>query len=354
MKRIHLALASSCVVLLVAGCGGGDGYSATSSGTTIPTAAVQITPTNAPAVAKGAATPAQGMAKMGSGQAGVVGVVAQTSGRSRSVLDISLAKFAQVRGMHLAPAAGVVGVITGFPMNNLSCSPSPGVGGGTMSMDIQDGGIAGTVGAGDVFVMSFSNCSDGISTENGSLAFAITGLNGGAMGGTGTPTTPLNASFTLTFNNFTSKDIATNLTDAINGDISFSTSDDGTNTTGTMSGTSLRMDSSADGAFLLTYYSISFTEANVPTTTTPYSFSVSMTIASTVANGSVTVATTTPFTGQGDGDPSAGVMVITGANGSTLTLTALPDGVHVQMVVDQDGAGGSSPVSLTDTTWTAI
>lgn len=353
MKKIHRALIILGVVCLVTGCGGGGGGA--SGGTTIPTAAVQITTTNAAAVAKGALSPAQSMVTSGSGMAGVVGVVAQTPGHTRSVLNISLAKFAQVRGIQLAPATGVVGVIAGFPLNNLSCSPGPGVGGGTMSMDIQDGGTIGTVGAGDVFVMSFDNCNDGISTENGSLSFAITSLNGGAMGGTGTPTAPLTASFTLTFSNFTSKDNASNLTDSINGDISFTTSDDGTNTTGTMSGTSLSMTSSVDGAFLMTSYNFSFTEANVVTTTSPYSFSVNMTIASVVANGSVTITTPTPFTGQGSGDPTAGVMVITGANNSTLTLTALSDGLTIQLVVDDDGAAGPhAPVTLDNTTWTAI
>ena len=352
MKRIHLALASSCVVLLVAGCGGGDGYSATSSGTTIPTAAVQITPTNAPAVAKGAATPAQGMAKTGGGMAGVVGVVAQTSGRSRSVLDISLAEFNRARGLRFFPV--VAGAIASFSLN---CTTS-----GTVTVSFQDTDNSTTFTVGDVLTMAFNNCmepttaTENGSTTNGSMAFAITSANGPLELGaaTGTALNPFSAEFTLTFSYFTSKDNVTNLTDSINGDISFMTSDNGTNTTGTMSGTSLRMDSSADGAFLMTYYSISFTEANVPTTTTPYSFSVNMTIASTVANGSVTVATTTPFTGQGDGDPTAGVMVITGANNSTLTLTALPDGITVQMVVDEDGAGTTPQVGLTDTTWTAI
>lgn len=48
------------------------------------------------------------------------------------------------------------------------------------------------------------------------------------------------------------------------------------------------------------------------------------------------------------------VMLVTGANGSTLTLTASPDGVHVQLVVDEDGAGATAPVGLADTTWAAI
>ena len=353
MKRIHLALASLGAVMFIAGCGGGE-YSTTSSGTTIPTAAVQITPTNAPSVAKGAVTPAQSMVKSGGGQAGVVGVVAQTSGRSRTVLDISLAEFNRARGLKFSPA--VAGAIASFSLN---CTTS-----GTVTVSFQDTDNSTTLTVGDVLTMAFNNCvepttaTENGSTTNGSMTFAITSANGpldlGAAAGT--PGAPFNASFTLTFSYFTSKDNVTNLTDAIIGDFSFSTSDDGTNTTGTMSGTSLRMDSSVDGAFLMTYYSISFTEANVPSTTTPYSFSVNMTIASTVAYGSVTVTTPTPFTGQGNGDPTAGVMVITGAkngtNNTTLTLTANIDGIHVGMVVD-DGSG-SGPQPLAATTWTAI
>jgi hypothetical protein len=351
MKKMHLALVYLAAALLAAGCGGGGGTTTT----TIPTAAVQITPTNAPVVAKSANTSSQGMAKSGSSMAGVVGVVAQSSVPTRSVLDISLAKFAQVRGMQLAPATGVVGVIAGYPMT-INCATA-----GSMTLDIQDGGIIGTIGAGDVLTMSFTNCNDGISTDSGSLAFTIGNLSG-AMGGTGSPSVPLTASFTLTFNQFSTRDNATGATDSINGDITLSTSDNGTNTTGTMSGSSLSMSSSVDGAFQMTSYSISFTEANVPTSSTPYSFSFNMTTASVVANGSITITTTTPFTGMGAGDPTAGVMVITGASGSTLTLTANADGIHVGMVVDDDGAAGphapvavyADPATSTDYTWATL
>lgn len=351
MKRIHLAFVSSCVVSLVAGCGGG-GYSATSSTTTIPTAAVQITPANAPAVAKGAATPAQDMVKTGSGQAGVVGVVAQASGRARSIRDISLAEFNRARGLKLPPV--VAGAIASL---NLPCATS-----GTVTVSFQDTDNSTTFTVGDALTMAFNSCvepttaTENGSTTNGSVTFAITDANGPLELGaaTGTPGAPFTASFTLTFAYFSSRDDVTSLTDSINGDINFSTTDDGTNTTGTMSGTSLRMDSSVDGAFLMTNYNFTFMEANVPTATTPYSFRVNMTIASTVANGSVTVTTPVTFAGQGVDDPTAGQMLITGANGSTLTLTASPDGVTVQMVVDEDGAGATAPVGLADTTWAAI
>ncbi len=114
------------------------------------------------------------------------------------------------------------------------------------------------------------------------------------------------------------------------------------------------MTSSVDGGFHMTNYNFSFTEANFPTTATPYSFSATATVASTLAGGSVTFATPTPFTGLGSGNPTAGVMVITGANGGTLTLTARADGTHVGLVFDDDGAGPNPPQTLTDTTWAAL
>jgi hypothetical protein len=347
MKKTHLAFVSLCAAMLVTGCGGGGSSSSSGGGTTtIPTAAIQITQTNAPAVAQGAMTPAQNTAQQAGTLAGTVGVVAQTSAQSRSILDISLAKFAQIRALQPAPA-GAVGVISGFPINQ-PCSS-----GGTMSMDINDVNNNSTIDSGDILSMSFSNCNDGTTTENGSMTFAMTTLNG-LMGGTGTPSVPLTATFTLTFNTFSTKINLTGQTEAINGDMTFSTSDDGTNTTGTMSGTSVRMDSSVDGSFQMTNYNFSFTDADVPTASTPYSFSVTMTTASTVAGGQVTVTTPTAFSGVGYGNPTQGVMVITGANGSTLTITADLDGTTVHMVVDTDGAGPNAPVTLADTTWAAI
>lgn len=172
------------------------------------------------------------------------------------------------------------------------------------------------------------------------------------MGGVGTPTTPLTAGFTMTFNSFKTKDIATNATDSINGNMTFTTSDDGTVTTGSMSGNSLVMVSSVDGTYQMSNYSITFSD---DISTGAYSFAVTMTTADATMGGSVTLTTTTPFTGIGANDPTAGVMVITGASNSTLTLTALADGTTVTQVVDEDGAAGPiPPVALANTTWAAI
>lgn len=342
MKSMRLALVYLGVAMLATGCGGGGGSSSGGS-VSIPTAAVQITQTNAAEVAKSANSSAQGMAKTGSSTAGIVGVVAQPSGFTHSVLDISLAKFAKIRNLQLSQNGGAVGVIAGFPISG-PCAVS-----GTMSMDINDANNNGTVDSGDTITMSLNQCDDGLGTvDNGSMSFSISGLSG-PLGGTGTPSAPLTASFTLTFSNLSSYDQATMATDTINGDITFSTSDDGTNTTGIMYGTSLSMSNSVDGAFLITNYNISFTEANVTGPSSPFSFSFSMTTASTIAGGSVTITTSPAFTGFGNGNPTAGQMVITGANNSTLTMTAQSDGTHVGIVVDDDGAAGpNAPVTITN------
>ncbi len=348
MKTIRLAIISLGFVVFIAGCGGGGGGGGGSAGgTNIPTAAVQITQANAKVVAAGAMTPSQSMVTTGSGQAGVVGVVVQASGHTRSVLDISLAEFNRARSLKFSPvAAGAI------QSQSFQCTTS-----GNFVISANDANNDQVLNAGDSFSITFNNCVlptttvNGVtvngSTTNGSLTFAITALSG-TLAGTGTPQTPLTAAFTLTFNNFTSTDNVTSRTESIHGDISFSTLDNGTNTTGTMLGASLRMDSSVDGAFLLTNYNFSFTEANFVTTTSPYSFSVGMTIASTIANGSVTITTPLPFTGVGIANPTAGVMVITGANNSTLTLTANADGIHVGIVVDEDGPGPLLPVTITN------
>ncbi|MBI5431011.1 MAG: hypothetical protein HY938_11230 [Nitrosomonadales bacterium] len=343
MKNLHLVLASCSVVLLAAGCGGG-GSSSGGGGTTIPTAAVQITPTNAQAVAKGAATPAQGMAKSGSKVTSVVGAVASTSGHSRSILDISLAEFKRIRNLHLTPA--VVGAV-----QTMNCTTS-----GTMAFDYVDAAPAG-MGLGDSITMTFSNCVEPTGTSNGTMSFSIGSFSGGVVdpvtGNTvGTVGSPIVAGFTMTFNNFTSVDSATGENMSMNGDMGFSFSDNGDTTSGTMSGNSISMTSSIDGAFQMSGYSMTFSDT---ISTGAYSFIINMTTASVVANGSITITTPTAFTGTGNGDPTAGVMVITGANNSTLTLTAQPDGVQVQMVVDEDGAAGPiAPVTLTQTTWAAI
>ncbi len=340
MNKFRLVVAVSCVAAFAAGCGGGSKSTpAANNGTGIPTAAVKITAANASAVAKGAVSSSQSAVNQ-TGQAGAVGVVVTTSSHRRSVKDIALVNFARARNSNLM--SSVLGVVQTIDAS-ASCTTS-----GTASMSMND--VAGDgMGAGDTLTMSFTSCNDGFSIQSGSLAFTINNLNG-AMGGAGTPAAPLTAGFTMTFTNFSSKDIATNATDSMNGNITFVTSDNGDTTTGTMSGTSLTTVSSVDGTSQMSNYSISFSDT---ISTGGYGFGINMTTADATMGGSVMIATNPQFSGT-TGDPTAGVMVITGAGNSTLTLTAQADGVTVTQVVDEDGAGPIAAVALPNTTWAAL
>lgn len=68
-------------------------------------------------------------------------------------------------------------------------------------------------------------------------------------------------------------------------------------------------------------------------------------------DGTFDFDTTTIFAGVGGAFPDSGVMVITGADDTSATLTAL-DNVNVRVDLDTDGDG--SPDESSDTTWDAL
>ncbi len=68
--------------------------------------------------------------------------------------------------------------------------------------------------------------------------------------------------------------------------------------------------------------------------------------------GDVDFETTDDFEGEGDDPPASGVLVVTGAENATQTLTAL-DSVNVRIDVDADGDGLPEGEPLF-TTWAAL
>jgi len=79
-----------------------------------------------------------------------------------------------------------------------------------------------------------------------------------------------------------------------------------------------------------------------------FSVSYNSKITSSQNGGTVTFETVTPFTGNGDEDPSQGQMRVEGDGGGTVTITAI-DNVNVQILVDVDDDG--TPEATIDTTW---
>ncbi|NJN14481.1 MAG: VWA domain-containing protein, partial [Planctomycetes bacterium] len=70
-----------------------------------------------------------------------------------------------------------------------------------------------------------------------------------------------------------------------------------------------------------------------------YLWDLDLTVSGSRIPGRIIFDTTLPFTG-GEGDPSSGVLVITGAEGATATIVAIDD-IQVQILVDLDGGGGT-------------
>lgn len=348
MKNLQLVLTTSAVILLAAGCGGGGGGSSAPpppGAVGIPTAAVQITPSNAATAAKAGGS-AQTTSKTGGSKAGVVGVVAQSSAPPKALWQSSVDKFLQGKKLTQSRSTGVVGVIANWTPIVTNCAVS-----GTSTLDLVDTNNNGVFDVGDAFVITDALCvnATGYST-NGKLTMTI-GANPIIGYCTANPPSSTSLSLTMTMTNYVDVSPAETLT--TNGDMSIALFDDCYTMTATISGNKISENSSVNHLFEMSNYNISYSEASTPTATTPYSYNITMTTASADLGGTVTITTPTPLSGVGISDPTAGVMVITGKNNSTLTLTTLSNGAVTQ-VVDEDGSGPIAPVTLANTTWAAL
>lgn len=264
----------------------------------------------------------------------MVGVIAQQSGSRPSVLSVVTSEFDRLISAKL-PTSSVVG-ITGTSTN--ACSIS----GSYTETDVVANGIY--LRSGDTATITYSNCvyTAGV-VLNGTLSFAI-----GPMVGTGIPYT--SAGFTVTFSNFSMT--YGSETVALNGDMTISASYTGNVMTSNIHGTSFAISDTVgtNTNSLKVYgangYSMTYTYNK---STTAYTYSVNMQVASTAMNGSVTIATPTTFQGTGASNPSAGVMTITGSNGSSLTVTTV-DSTSVSL----SGTNGTTPFGPTTVAWSAL
>jgi hypothetical protein len=291
------------------------------------------------------------MVKQGSTAAGAVGVVTEPGVPKQTVLQIALAQLKRVQSFNpIAPPSGVAGVIPGYPMGPYNCTTS-----GSYVLDIQDTDNSGTFTVGDVFTMSFTACKEpnpakagSYITTNGSMSLTINSASG-----SGTANSPIVMSVTMSFNNFSTVDTAPTTPETItmSGDITLAINDNGTTLTAGMSGTSFSTNSTSDGAFSLKNYNISSSEDIA--SPFAYSYTVGMTTNCAALGGDIVISAPTPFTGSGTGNPTAGVMKISGDNNSYITLTANADGQHVLLEVN-DGTSATQPVLSKTVTWDAI
>ena len=408
MKNIYLVLVSLAAAVLVAGCGG----SSSGAAATPVAAKVSITATNAGSVAKGGMSPSQTAAKTGSGGAGTVGVVVQPSPPKKSALQVALSQLRLMESKQFPVApAGVVGVSVSpyFPVQ-VGCgpysttmtftTPIPGIpasaipafnpASGVLAIDFIDNTVPpnGKFDSGDTASITATNCIDtnpaiagATTTMNGNMSMTVTAQSGGVLDPLGTgkmvgaASSPLVETVTMSFTGFSAADfypatasaVAATETITLSGGFTMAITDDGTVLTTTMTGTALTMTSTTDGTFSMKNFTIVETEDSpslaAASLTGNYSFNVKMTTNIATLGGEVDITTPTTFRGTGNNEPTVGVMVITGAGGSTLTLTAnaaapgAPAGTAgpVNEVVDTDGSNGpAAPQPQPDTNWVAI
>jgi len=214
---------------------------------------------------------------------------------------------------------------------------TPCTGGGTVTAS---GNIAtqGALSANDTIVFDFASCVEGDATVTGQFSMRVTTFSGDLASGAftlGVSVTP--SSFQVT----------------VGGD------------TGTISGSvAISISASAGGTLTVTVTSSSFavSEGGATHTLTQYSstrtlsagsftLDVNGSLTSTDFSGSVTFSTTTLLQGTDGAFALVGQVVITGADGATIKVTAL-DGTFVRIEVDTNGDGVVD--ATIDTTWSDL
>jgi CheY-specific phosphatase CheX len=210
-----------------------------------------------------------------------------------------------------------------------------------------DGGNVATTGSindpptlNDTITVTYNNCQEfGVITD-GTMTMTITQVSANFDG-----TPPYNLTIDIEYNDLSSEDVNLGLVSITSGDMAISVSED---IAGKMSvmiqGNSLTQQSE-DEVETLSDYLIELTYNWI---TGDQSLDLNGTLDSTLIGDPVSYNTTTLFTGNDSMEnPTAGVLHVTSnIDNSQALLTALADGVSLQVEVDADGDGEYEYVDL--------
>lgn len=199
---------------------------------------------------------------------------------------------------------------------------------GNVMVDINDALPQNVLSSGDSATITFQACMiDGL-TLSGTLSFTATEVTGAEPG-------PFSYVLDVNFNAFTMS--AGGATIVVNGGFTASLStQDGVAFTSVVSGDSISAFAQGGGVAFSGTLSNFRVERQYNESTLDYLVDVQATVASSEIGGIATYETTTAFTGTDPNEPDAGSLLVTGANGGTLTVTALSS-TQVQLDLDFDG-----------------
>jgi len=243
----------------------------------------------------------------------------------------SLATFAQQQIIRFEQNGSGGAVVAGVSQS-MSCDTPASGAAGTLSVSLSGGT---TLAAGDTLSATFNQCynaADGY-TLNGSFKFVISALTGNPA----TAGTPWSAGGTFTFTNLSL--MAGGSGETVNGAFSFNASTkDGVTTDRTVSGTSLGIQNSGGPSLTFKTFKLVGTTDSANGERTGYG---SGKVVDSALNGyfNFNVPSTAPFVRYaGNAYPSSGTMTVTGANNTSVRLTAISS-TAVQLQEDTTGDG---------------
>jgi len=324
------------VALVVTSCGssGGGGGGTYSVG-------VSITQANAKDVAATAVNSVDTAQGLSSGASVLTGVSINATSGDFNFPDFIVSQLNRVAG---SPGLLNYGSLTGASFSGTTqCTDI----GGTSGTVTESGTVSvpNELNVGDTVTLVFNNCDLPDATINGTMSMMITQVSGDIL---------FSTTFTLGVNvTLTSLSISDGVAVIMgNGDMSMLLDENG---------------STGNSRMVLSGNSLTATEGSSSETLTAYNFdftgdfsgnfiaSLAGTISSSSLGGTVSFISTTDFTGNDNvlnGDPTAGVLLITtNADSSQEWLTALADAT-VKLEVDEDGDGTVDVTVMT--TWSEL
>jgi hypothetical protein len=214
---------------------------------------------------------------------------------------------------------------------------------GTVNVNIVDNLTQGQMDAGDSVSFNYSACTFDDLVLNGAMSMTCQEASGAAPGA-------FSYTVTVSYSNLTAA--SDGVTVSVNGGFTLTaSSSDGVSVATTVSGTYLSAFASGAGQSFSGSLSNFSMQSSYDDATGDFSRSINAVVASSELGGSVTYETILPFTGNEPDYPDAGQLVVTGANGGSVTLTALND-TTVEIAIDLDG--NTVPDITFQTQWAEI
>ncbi|MDH3560182.1 MAG: hypothetical protein OEN52_04420 [Gammaproteobacteria bacterium] len=326
MEYLKTLWVSVFVVIALVACGGGGGLAG--GGEPLPGAAINITEANAvpvTAAVVGSVEVVQGLSEGGTGA--IIGVATETAGGGFNMADFvlqQLDRFAVVREQALVNSA--VGVAIDPPISG-DCD-NLNLGTITITGDVADPTL-NSIAVGDNVVLTMTNCEmDGL-VANGGFTLTVVAFSDNID----TFIPPYSLTVDVVVTDFTVNDGLSTFSGDGDMTLTLAGNADGTRD---MIATGTQLTATEAGfTTVLANYLYELTE-NV--FTLDYSLDMSGELDSSALGGSVMFNSTTTFAGFGEGYPGAGVLLITGADGSQCRLRTI-DAVNVEIDVDADGDG---------------